>query len=259
MEGYASKEEEDGPPSLVNRGRRDGASFVNFFMQSSSYIMGHRGKTFVVVIPGEAFEDPDVTEDVLDNLALLHALRVRVVAVVGCFPQIQQRLAARGVASRFEGGYRVTCPGALVAAMESAGVVREVTQARLSKGPSVAMVRRHQRDMQGFHFRPVLQVRVSVADWHPRPAAQGHGWPLPPCRGPRGRAPLLAGAPRAGGPGRGGPAATPSDGNPPSPPPPGAFAGLDGELRGGQAARDRGRGGLWADGGGALRVRGPHL
>lgn len=107
---------------------------------------------------GEAFEDPDVCEKVLDNLALLHALRVRVVAVLGCFPQMQQRLSARGTTSQFHGGYRITDPSALVAAMESAGMVRSLAEARLSKGPSVKMVRRHQRTMQAFHFRPEVQV-----------------------------------------------------------------------------------------------------
>ena len=38
-------------------GRREASpeshSFVKFFMQASPYIAGHRGKTFVVVVPGE--------------------------------------------------------------------------------------------------------------------------------------------------------------------------------------------------------------
>lgn len=143
-------------------GRREASpeshSFVKFFMQASPYIAGHRGKTFVVVVPGEAFEDPAIVEQVLDNLSLLHSLRVRVVLVLGCFPQLQQRLAARGVSSSFHGEYRITCPASLVASMEAAGVVRALAEARLSKGPSVAMVRRHQRTMQAFHFRPVASV-----------------------------------------------------------------------------------------------------
>lgn len=33
--------------------RKDYASFVTFFRQASPYIEGHRGRTFVVVVPGE--------------------------------------------------------------------------------------------------------------------------------------------------------------------------------------------------------------
>jgi len=88
--------------------------------------------------------------------------------VLGCFPQIQSLIQSLNLTSRFVGGYRITDRPSLVAAMEAAGQVRLEVEARLSKGPSIAMVRRHERMASSvnannnhalsFHHKPALQV-----------------------------------------------------------------------------------------------------
>jgi hypothetical protein len=50
--------------------------FVNWFREAWPYIQGHRGSTFVVVIPGEVVENRAILDSILqvppDFLTLLH-------------------------------------------------------------------------------------------------------------------------------------------------------------------------------------------
>ena len=55
-------------------------------VQASPYIAGHRGRTFVVVIPGSVVASAAL-DGVLADVALCHALGVRLVLVVGCSEQ----------------------------------------------------------------------------------------------------------------------------------------------------------------------------
>ena len=46
--------------------------FVSFFRGASPYIEGHRGRTFVIVIPGEVVCDKPLLYPLLEDVALLH-------------------------------------------------------------------------------------------------------------------------------------------------------------------------------------------
>ena len=70
--------------------------FVDWFRNSSPYINAHRGRTFVVLIEGEAVASGH-GEQLIQDLALLHTLGVRLVVVYGIRPQVNQALAADGV------------------------------------------------------------------------------------------------------------------------------------------------------------------
>ena len=63
----------------------------NEFRGSAPYIDAHRGCTFVIHVEGEAFESP--CEALIQDLALLHTLGVKLVLVFGCKPQAQAALA----------------------------------------------------------------------------------------------------------------------------------------------------------------------
>jgi len=108
-------------------------AFVHWFRASSPYIHAHRGKTFVVFFGGEALVDPDFPS-LIHDFALLHGLGIRLVLVHGIRPQIEQRLQARGITSRFHHALRITDPPALECAMEAAGQVRVEIESRLSMG-----------------------------------------------------------------------------------------------------------------------------
>ncbi|PMR76072.1 amino-acid N-acetyltransferase [Billgrantia endophytica] len=70
--------------------------FVDWFRNSSPYINAHRGRTFVILIEGEAMARGR-GEQLIQDLALLHTLGVRLVVVFGIRPQVQQALDAAGI------------------------------------------------------------------------------------------------------------------------------------------------------------------
>ncbi|MGB2065156.1 MAG: amino-acid N-acetyltransferase, partial [Marinomonas gallaica] len=85
----------------------DELNYVDWFRHSSPYINAHRGKTLVILIPGEAFESPNFS-NIIHDLALLDSLGIRLVLVQGARPQIDRALGNRRLSSRIEDGYRVT-------------------------------------------------------------------------------------------------------------------------------------------------------
>ncbi len=112
---------------------RSASSFVRLFRASAPYVHAHRGRTFVVAFGGEALLAEGFAELVHD-LALVHALGVRLVLVAGARPQIERRLRARGVRAPVRGGRRVTNSEALECVKEAAATVRLELEARLSMG-----------------------------------------------------------------------------------------------------------------------------
>ncbi|RCV90029.1 amino-acid N-acetyltransferase [Billgrantia montanilacus] len=70
--------------------------FVDWFRNSSPYINAHRGRTFVILIEGEAMARGR-GEQLIQDLALLHTLGVRLVVVFGIRPQVQLALDEAGI------------------------------------------------------------------------------------------------------------------------------------------------------------------
>lgn len=109
------------------------AKVVQFARLASPYIEGHRGRTFVVLIPGDVVADTSCVTSVLDDLLLLQGIGVRLVLVVGCGVQVDRALAKRGAAPRFVAGYRVTDDNTMQAALEACSANVALVQAHLSK------------------------------------------------------------------------------------------------------------------------------
>jgi len=108
-------------------------TFVPWFRSVAPYIHAHRGKTFVVAIAGEliaAGKLPTFAQD----LALIHAMGIKVVLVHGFRPQVQEQLRAKGHDSDFSHGMRVTDAVALDCAQEAAGQLRYEIEAAFSQG-----------------------------------------------------------------------------------------------------------------------------
>ena len=65
---------------------------VEGFRHSVPYINAHRGKTFVIMLGGEAIEHENFS-NIVNDIGLLHSLGIRLVVVYGARPQIDANLA----------------------------------------------------------------------------------------------------------------------------------------------------------------------
>jgi amino-acid N-acetyltransferase len=124
-------------------------TFVPWFRSVAPYIHAHRGKTFVVAIAGELVAAGKLNTFAQD-LAILHAMGIKVVLVHGFRPQVEEQLRAKGHTSRFSHGMRITDPIALDCAQEAAGQMRYEIEAAFSQGlPNTPMAHSQIRVVSG--------------------------------------------------------------------------------------------------------------
>ena len=106
---------------------------VEWFRNSAPYIHAHRGKTVVVLFGGEAVEN-ECFHNLINDIALLGSLGVRVVLVHGARPQIERQLKTLNIESEFVDGLRITTADAMPGVEQAAGQVRMIIESRLSMG-----------------------------------------------------------------------------------------------------------------------------
>lgn len=111
----------------------DNNQYVKWFRHSSPYINAHRGKTFVLMLEGDAIADENFAH-IVQDIALLNSLGVRLVIVHGARPQIDQALNVLNIKSQFQGDLRITDQAALNAVRAAIGIVKSDIEARLSVG-----------------------------------------------------------------------------------------------------------------------------
>lgn len=107
--------------------------YVKFFRQSSPYIHAYRGKTFVIMLSGEALAHENLG-NIINDIALMNSLGVRLVLVHGARPQINQRLAQNGLEGQFHRGRRMTDKPSLECIKDAVGNLRSLIESKLSVG-----------------------------------------------------------------------------------------------------------------------------
>jgi amino-acid N-acetyltransferase len=108
-----------------------GTALVASLRASAPYVHAHRGRTFVIYLPGEAAASPRFADLVYD-IALLHSLGVRLVVVFGARPQIDTALGAAGVETCFVDDVRVTDAVSLGLIKHAVGALQMDLEALLS-------------------------------------------------------------------------------------------------------------------------------
>lgn len=103
--------------------------YASWFRDSTPYISAHRGRTFVVLVGGDALAH-DNLDHIVHDLALLHVLGVRVVLVHGARPQIDSALTE----STFHGRRRITDPADMEQILGIFGQLRSRLEALFSTG-----------------------------------------------------------------------------------------------------------------------------
>ncbi|ESD15764.1 amino-acid N-acetyltransferase [Escherichia coli 907700] len=104
---------------------------VEGFRHSVPYINTHRGKTFVIMLGGEAIEHENFSS-IVNDIGLLHSLGIRLVVVYGVRPQIDANLAAHHHEPLYHKNIRVTDAKTLELVKQAAGTLQLDITARLS-------------------------------------------------------------------------------------------------------------------------------
>ena len=124
-------------------------TFVPWFRAVAPYIHAYHGKTFVVGMAGELVAAGKLNAFVQD-LAILHAMGIKLVLVHGFRPQVDEQLKTKGHASRYSHGIRITDAVTLDCAQEAAGQLRFEIEAAFSQGlPNTPMANATVRVVSG--------------------------------------------------------------------------------------------------------------
>jgi amino-acid N-acetyltransferase len=124
-------------------------TFVPWFRAVAPHIHAYHGKTFVVAIAGEMIAAGKLNALVQD-LAILHAMGMKLVLVHGFRPQVNDQLKAKNHPARYSHGIRITDEVALDCAQEAAGQLRFEIEAAFSQGlPNTPMANATVRVVSG--------------------------------------------------------------------------------------------------------------
>jgi len=104
------------------------SDYAHWFRETTPYISAHRGRTFVVSLPGEALAHDNLT-NVVHDLALLNVIGVRLVIVHGARPQLNATLG-----TVTPGAWRITSEADLPLITAEIAKLRATLESKFSAG-----------------------------------------------------------------------------------------------------------------------------
>ena len=88
--------------------RPEQAVAIRAMRNAAPYIRMYKGKVFVVKVGGALFASPEATRSMMEQVAILHQVGIRVVLVHGGGPQLDEMQRSLGVEPKMVDGRRVT-------------------------------------------------------------------------------------------------------------------------------------------------------
>jgi acetylglutamate kinase len=135
--------------------RTDPSVAVRALRSAAPYIRMYKGKVFVIKASGGVFGDPEATRALIEQVAILHQVGIRVVLVHGGGPQLTEIQERLGITAQIVAGRRVTDAKSIeVTSMvlngllntQILGICRELTIAAVGvSGVDAGLVRAHKR------------------------------------------------------------------------------------------------------------------
>jgi len=113
----------------------DAAAKAAVLIESLPWLQRFAGKIIVVKFGGNAMVDDNLKRAFAEDMVYLRHAGLKPVVVHGGGPQISAELSARGIASEFRGGLRVTTPEVMT-------VVKEVLETQVN-GELVELINQH--------------------------------------------------------------------------------------------------------------------
>jgi amino-acid N-acetyltransferase len=106
---------------------------VNWFRQSAPYVNAHRSKTFVIMMGGECIAHPNFA-NIVNDIALLNSLGIKIVVVYGARPQIEIALGEQNITTKFHQQQRITNDDSFNIIKQVVGQLQFEINAKLSMG-----------------------------------------------------------------------------------------------------------------------------
>ena len=108
--------------------------FGSIFRQCAPYIAMHRGSTMVVHLGGQALNEREDFDAIIDDLSILHLLGVQLVLVAGVRKQLDEKLLAVGKVPQYHDGMRVSDEETMKYLKETSGSARFEIESSLARG-----------------------------------------------------------------------------------------------------------------------------
>lgn len=147
--------------------RTDPSVAIRALRNAAPYIRMYKGKVFVIKASGGVFADAETTRALIEQVAILHQVGIRVVLVHGGGPQLTQIQQSLGIEARMVAGRRVTDEKSMeVTSMvlnglintRILGICRELDIAAVGvSGVDAGLVRAHKR--------PPVTVEGEIIDY----------------------------------------------------------------------------------------------
>ncbi len=106
---------------------------IQWFRHSAPYIHAHRGKTFVLMLPGDCISRPNLG-NIIADIALLDSLGIRLVIVHGARSQLDSKFLEAEETSLMHNGLRITRREDMPKVLETIGATRLQLEASFSHG-----------------------------------------------------------------------------------------------------------------------------